>query len=101
MESVPCCHSKTIHYSLCTIHISRSGTGGLHWSRDRARRRRWTWRYMAIVTVALDRLAASFANGVLECRHTLFLRSSRPGHVKDLLLQDCAVQIVHALAEPH
>ena len=54
---------------------------------------------MAIVTVALDRLAASFSDGVLECRHTLLLRSSRPGHVKDLFLQNCAVQIIHAIAE--
>ena len=54
---------------------------------------------MAIVTVALDRLAISLADGVFECRHTLLLRSSRPGHVKDLFLQNCAVQIIHAIAE--
>src|SRR6266705_2115686 len=80
--------------------LSRSGAGGPHWSRRRgARRGRWEGRDMAIVAVALDRFTASFADGVFERRHALLLGSSCPGHVKDLFLQNRAVQIIHAVAE--
>ena len=54
---------------------------------------------MTVKAVALDWFAASFADGVFERRHALLLGSSCPGHVKDLFLQNRAVQIIHAVAE--
>jgi len=54
---------------------------------------------MPVLTVALDRLAAGFANGVFERGYALLLRGSRAGHVKNLFLQDCSVQIVHTVAQ--
>ena len=54
---------------------------------------------MPVMTVALDRLAAGFANGVFERSDALLLRGSCAGHVENLFLQDCSVQVVHAVAE--
>ena len=53
----------------------------------------------AIMAVALCRFTPGLPNGVFERCHSLLLRSSRPRHVENLLLQDGAVQIVHAIAE--
>src|ERR1700730_4472927 len=54
---------------------------------------------MPVVTVALDRLATGFANGVFQCCYGLLLRRGRAGHVENFFLQNCAVQIVHAVTE--
>ena len=51
------------------------------------------------MTVALDRLAASFANGVFKRGDGLLLRRGGAGHVENFFLQDCSVQIVHAVAQ--
>src|ERR1700674_5259640 len=66
--------------------------------RRRSRHDRVPWQ-VPIITVALDRFAAGFANHVLERRDRLFLRRFCPGHVKDFLFHDRAVQIVDAVAE--
>ena len=54
---------------------------------------------MVVVTVALDRLAASFANDALERRHRLLLWGLGTGHMKNFLLHNCPVKIVHAIVE--
>src|SRR6476660_3996590 len=54
---------------------------------------------MPIMTIALDRLAASFANGVFKRGDSLLLRRGGAGHVENLLLEDCSVEIVHAVAQ--
>src|SRR5436305_8347783 len=54
---------------------------------------------MPVITVSLYWLAACFANGVLERGDALLLRRSCPCHVKNFFLQNCSVQIVHAVAE--
>src|SRR3982750_2233520 len=54
---------------------------------------------MTIITVTLDRFAARFPNGMFESRYGLLLRSSCAGHVEDFFFQNCAVQIVHTIAE--
>src|SRR5262249_33735727 len=54
---------------------------------------------MVIVTVALNRLTTGFADRVLQRCYSLLLRRGRAGHVEDFFLQNCAVQIVHAVAE--
>src|SRR5204862_5648798 len=46
-------------------------------------------------------LAARFPNGIFESSYGLLLRSSCAGHVEDSLFQNCAMQIVHAVAERH
>ena len=51
------------------------------------------------MTVALNGYAAGFANGVLQRACALLLRSGRASHMKNFLLQDCAVQVVDAIAE--
>ena len=51
------------------------------------------------MTVALDRLATGSPDRVLERGDRLLLRRGRAGHVKDFFLQNCAVQIVNAIAE--
>ena len=56
-------------------------------------------RNMPIVTVALDRLPPSFTNGVFKRGDSLLLRCSSTGHVKNFFLQDCPVEIVHAVAQ--
>src|SRR5947207_155103 len=55
--------------------------------------------YIAIMTVALDRLATGLPDGVLKCRNSLLLRSGCARHVEDFFLQNRAVQIVHTVAE--
>src|SRR6476659_6936274 len=54
---------------------------------------------MPVMTVALDRLAASFANGMFKCADSLLLRRSSTGHVEDFFLQDCSMEIVHTVAQ--
>lgn len=54
---------------------------------------------MPVMTVALDRLAASFANGVFKRGDSLLLRRGGTGHVEDFLLQDCSMEIVHTVAQ--
>ena len=54
---------------------------------------------MPVVTIALDRLAASFANGVFKRGDSLLLRRGGAGHVENFLLEDCSVEIVHAVAQ--
>src|SRR6476620_2355930 len=68
--------------------------------------RRWRGMYpiravrnMPVKTIALDRLAASFANGVFKRGDSLLLRRGSAGHVKDFFLKDCSVEIVHAVAQ--
>src|SRR4029077_1466453 len=54
---------------------------------------------MPVRTVALDGLAASFANGVFKRGASLLLRRGGPGHVENFFLQDCSMEIVHAVAQ--
>src|SRR5215469_14092227 len=54
---------------------------------------------MPVMTVALDRLAASFANGVFQCSYALLLRGRCAGHVENLFLQDCSVQVVDTVTQ--
>src|SRR5204863_10144757 len=54
---------------------------------------------MSIVTVTLDRLAACFPNSMFESSHGLLLRSSCACHMEDFFFQNCAMQIVDAIAE--
>src|SRR4029450_6492175 len=56
---------------------------------------------MPIMTVTLHRLAACFPNGMFRSGYGLLLRSRCDGHVEDFLFQNCAMQIVHAVAERH
>src|SRR5215470_10230160 len=57
------------------------------------------WGDMTIMTVTLDRLAAGFADGVLQRFYSLLLRRGCASHVENLFLQDCPMQIVYAIAE--
>src|SRR5262249_61448234 len=84
----------TSHISLLTW--SRAGQLGRRWGSVCCRRSR---RYMAIVTVALNGLPTGFADRVFQCCYSLLLRRGCAGHVEDFFLQNCAVQIVHAVAE--
>ena len=54
---------------------------------------------MAVMTVALDRLAASFADGVFKRGDRLLLRRGCTGHVENFFLQDCSMEIVHPVAQ--
>ena len=54
---------------------------------------------MPIMTVPLHRLASCLPDRVLQSRNRLLLRSGSAGHVENLLLQNRAVKIVHAIAE--
>ena len=54
---------------------------------------------MSIMTVALDRFAAGFADGVLKRCDGLLLRGRRTGHVENFFFQNCAVQIVDSVTE--
>src|SRR5207302_9908660 len=54
---------------------------------------------MSIMTVALDRFAAGFADGVLKRCDGLLLRGRRTGHVENFFFQNCAVQIVDPVTE--
>src|SRR5215468_8455267 len=54
---------------------------------------------MAVMTVALDRLAASFADGVFKRGDRLLLRRGCAGHVENFFLQDCSMEIVDTVAE--
>ena len=48
---------------------------------------------------ALDRLAASFADGVFKRGDSLLLWRGGTGHVENFFLQDCSMEIVHAVAQ--
>src|SRR5439155_19821201 len=54
---------------------------------------------MPVMTVALDRLAASFANGVFKRGDSLLLRRGGAGHVENFFLQDCSMEVVHTVAQ--
>src|SRR5215471_19681072 len=54
---------------------------------------------MAIETIALHWLPAGFPDGVFKRRYSLLLRSSCARHVENFFLQNCAVQIIHAVAK--
>ena len=54
---------------------------------------------MPIITVALHGHAAGLPDGVFERSHGLLLRCRRARHVENFLLQNCAMQIVHAIAQ--
>src|SRR5215471_4710429 len=54
---------------------------------------------MCVMTVALDRLAASFADGVLKRGDSLLLRRGGTSHVENFLLEDCSMEIVHTVAQ--
>src|SRR6476659_3257779 len=56
-------------------------------------------RNMPVMTVALDRLAASFANGVFKRGDSLLLRRGGAGHVENFFLEDRTVEIVHAVTQ--
>ena len=51
------------------------------------------------MTVALDSLAASFANGVFKRGDSLLLRRGGAGHVENLFLQDCSMEIVDTVTQ--
>ena len=54
---------------------------------------------MPVMTVALDRLAASFADGVFKGGDRLLLRRGRTRHMEDFFLQDSSMEIVDAVAQ--
>ena len=54
---------------------------------------------MPVMTVALDRLAASLADRVFKRGNSLLLRRGCAGHVENLFLQDCSVEIVYTVAQ--
>ena len=54
---------------------------------------------MPIITVALHGHAAGFPDRMFERGYGLLLRCRRARHVENLFLQNCAMQIVHAVAE--
>ena len=56
---------------------------------------------MPIMAVALYWLAARFPDSVFESGNGLLLGRGCSGHVEDFFLQNCAVQIVHSVAERH
>src|SRR5689334_22881959 len=56
---------------------------------------------MVIMTIALHRLAACFADCVFQRRDRLLLRRGGSGHVEYFFFQNCAMQIVHTIAERH
>src|SRR6516165_9445237 len=56
-------------------------------------------RNMPVMTVALDRLAASFADCVFERGDGLLLRRRGAGHVENFFLQDCSVEVVHTVTQ--
>ena len=51
------------------------------------------------MTVALDRLATSFADGVFKRGDRLLLRCGGAGHVENFFLQDCSVEIVDTVTQ--
>src|SRR6476659_776996 len=54
---------------------------------------------MPVMTVALHRLATSFADGVFKRSDCLLLRGGGASHVENLFLQDCSMEIVHTVAQ--
>src|SRR6476619_5971508 len=56
-------------------------------------------RNMPVMTVALDRLTASFANGVFKRGDSLLLRRGGASHVENFFLQNCSMEIVHTVAQ--
>ena len=87
-----------------------SDTDALQFGRDHLRARKlgrcWSRlcprqpvRNMPVMTVALDRLAASFADGVFKRGYRLLLWRGGTGHVKNFFLQDCSMEVVHTIAQ--
>src|SRR5262249_43576198 len=56
-------------------------------------------RNMPVMTVALHRLAGSFADGVFKRGDSLLLRRGGAGHVENFFLQDCSMEIVYTVAQ--
>src|SRR6476659_5467222 len=56
-------------------------------------------RNMPVMTVALDRFTASFANGVFKRGDSLLLRRRGASHVENFFLQNCSMEIVHTVAQ--
>src|SRR6476620_332902 len=56
-------------------------------------------RNVPVMTVALDRLTASFANGVFKRGDSLLLRRGGASHVENFFLQNCSMEIVHTVAQ--
>src|SRR5580765_2992530 len=54
---------------------------------------------MPVMTVALDRLAASFADGVFKRGDSLLLRRGGASHVENFFLQNGSMEIVHTVAQ--
>ena len=54
---------------------------------------------MPVMTVALDGVAASFADGVLKRSDSLLLRRSGTGHMENFFLQNCSVDIVDTITQ--
>ena len=54
---------------------------------------------MPVMTIALHRHAASFADGVFKRSDSLLLRRSGAGHVENFLLKDCSMEIVHTITQ--
>src|SRR4029077_11121796 len=54
---------------------------------------------MPVMTVALDSLAASFADSVFKRGDSLLLRRGGAGHVENFFLQDRPVEIVYTVAQ--
>jgi len=54
---------------------------------------------MPVKTVTLNRFTACFPDRMFEGRHGLLLRGRRTRHVKNLFLDNGAVQIVHPVTE--
>ena len=54
---------------------------------------------MPVMTVALDRLATTFADGVFKRGDSLLLRRGGAGHVENFFLQDCSMEVVHTVAQ--
>src|SRR5207244_7045251 len=58
-----------------------------------------SWREMVIITVALNRLAVSFADDMTQLLGGLFFGGLRASHVEYFFAHDRAVQIVHPITE--
>src|SRR5438045_7300232 len=54
---------------------------------------------MPVMTVALDRLATTFADGVFKRGDSLLLRRGGAGHVENFFLQDSSIEFVHTVAQ--
>src|SRR5437762_4516530 len=54
---------------------------------------------MPVMTVALDRLATTFADGVFKRGDSLLLRRGGSGHVENFFLQHCSMEVVPTVAQ--